>query len=73
MTTLYEADGLQWTDDPLWMQFEGQARAAPDAPALITPDGRSWSRSELAHQATAAAEALQAHGVQAGDLSLIHI
>jgi len=65
--TRYVADGLQWTDDPLWMQFEGHARAAPDAPALIIPDGRIWSRGELAHQAAAAAEALQAHGVQAGD------
>jgi acyl-CoA synthetase (AMP-forming)/AMP-acid ligase II len=65
--TTHTAHGLQWTDDPLWTQFEAHARAAPDAPALFTPDGRGWSRGELAQEATAAAEALRAQGVQAGD------
>jgi len=65
--TSYAVDDLQWTDDPLWKQFETHTRAAPDAAALITPDGRSWSRAELAQRAATAAAALHAHGVQAGD------
>lgn len=66
-TTHHAADGLQWTDESLWTQFERHAQTAPDTPALVTPDDRSWSRGELAQRAASAAQTLHTRGVQAGD------
>jgi acyl-coenzyme A synthetase/AMP-(fatty) acid ligase len=51
--------------------FLAHAEARPDAPALITPDGRSWSYARLAQASASLARAYGAAGIGQGDIVLI--
>lgn len=65
--TQYSADGLTWTDASLWTQFSQLADAAPQALAVVGPDGRRYSRAEMRDMAHAVRDALLAGGVRPHD------
>ena len=65
------ADDLEWTDAPLWTQFESWARADPAALALVAPGQGQLTRAQLAAMTLDAAVHLRRHGVGAGDRVLL--
>lgn len=70
--TTYAEGALGWTDATLWEQFQSHCAADGQAPAIVDPDGRAWTRAGLSSMAQAAADALSRHGIQAGDRVLLH-
>src|SRR5437867_7918322 len=69
--TTYAAEGLTWTDASLWDQFNALFAAAPDALAIVGPDGRCWTRAEMHRMAASTIQALQQKGVGAHDRVLL--
>ncbi|MBU6257681.1 MAG: AMP-binding protein [Burkholderiales bacterium] len=67
----YRAGDLQWSDAPLWSQFESLLQADADALALVGTDQSRWTRAQIARMARAAADHLAAQGIGAGDRVLV--
>ena len=65
------AEDLIWTDTPLWEQFVVLCHDAPQAPAVIDAEDRSWTRSEIRLQAERIAACLREKGIGPHDRVLI--
>jgi len=67
----FSADGLQWDDRSLWSQFAALADFDGEALAVVDGEGVHWTRGELKSRALRFRQALQSHGLGAGDRVMI--